>query len=333
MNQTIKYQILIVVGLVLTLLFLNYPAPDDRILIIQSYLITVSGVISAFVIAYLSAKLFNLKTDRDTRQVQIDKLGDRLTAFRQMMYFIMKSSDFWIRYSDIKSFKNKYPNFDYYRLRGVGDDELRKKFWFEEEEISHNTITLYLAMEVIYGKEDNAFLPWAYDRTATCRYTIDDLSKYHEPSNQIWYFLEGRYAKHGKGLFNNEGLSMLFQENFKELLARADLKHKGKDFNRHIIADLGTEFYEYVIPKMVELINQNTGIPKSLLKTFYSLLSIMLFGVIMPLVLQSILVSASLNSFLTLSFVGLTTLSLLYFLFEFYDLLKDELNTNRTDID
>ena len=184
-------------------------------------------------------------------------------------------------------------------------------------------------MEIIYDTEGKTLIPWAYERTAHHRYTIDDLSKYHEPSNQLWYYLDGRYAKHGKGLFNDEGLSVLYEENYKALLPIADIKHKGKDFHRLIIASLGTEFYEYVIPKMAELINQNSGVPKGLLKTFYSLLSIMLFGVILPLILQSMFVSKCLNSTLTLIFVNLTTLSLLYFLFEFYDLLKDELETNK----
>ncbi len=329
MNRFVKYGILILVGLVLTYFFWRFPAPDDRILNIQNYLITVGGIMSAFIIAYLSAKLFSLKTDRTNRQIQIDKLGERLTAFRQLMYFIMKSNDFWSRYSHIAKFKKEYPNFDYYHLRGDGEDELRQRFWLDEKEISQNTISLYTAMEAIYDSEDRSLVPWAYDKTAHCRYTIDDLSKYHEPSNQLWYYLDGRYAKHGKGLFNDEGLSVLFQENYKALLPIADIKQKGKDFHRLVIAALGTEFYEYVIPKMAELINQNSGIPKGLLKTFYSLLSIMFFGVILPLILQSVLVSKCLNSTLTLIFVNLTTLSLLYFLFEFYDLLKEEIETNK----
>ncbi|MDD7885200.1 hypothetical protein [Flavivirga sp. 57AJ16] len=111
MNKYIKYGILILVGLTLTFLFWKFPAPDDRILNIQNYLITVGGIMSAFIIAYLSAKLFNLKTDRNNRQLQVDKLGERLTAFRQLMYFIMNSHDFWNRYSDIAKFKKEYPNF------------------------------------------------------------------------------------------------------------------------------------------------------------------------------------------------------------------------------
>jgi hypothetical protein len=329
MKNIFKLIILLIVGLLLTFLFWKYPAPHDRILNIQNYLITVGGIISAFVIAYLSAKIFSLKTDRENRQVKIDKLSERLTAFRQLLYFVMKSNKFWVKYNDIAKFKKEYPGFDYDRLRGSGEDPLRQKFWLDEEHISQNTISLYSAMEAIYDSEDNVLIPWAYEKAVSVRYSIEDLSKYHEPCNQIWYYLDGRYGKHGSGLFNDEGLSVLFYENYKELVAIADIKHKGKDFHRLVLADLGTKFYEYIIPKMAELIAQNTGVPKGILKTFYSLLSIMLFGVIFPIILQSISVSNCLDTTLTLSFVNLTTLSLLYFLFEFYSLIYDEVHTNK----
>ena len=55
----------------------------------------------------------------------------------------------------------------------------------------------------------------------------------------------------------------------------------------------------------------------------------MLFGVLLPIILQSISVNKCIDTTLTLIFVNLTTLSLVYFLFEFYDLLKDEIDTNK----
>jgi hypothetical protein len=241
----------------------------------------------------------------------------------------MHSRDFWVRFNDIAKFKKEYPDFDYERLRGSDEDPLRYKFHLEQTEISQGTIALYTAMEAIYDNKEKYLVPWAYERTATERYDINDLSKYHEPCNQIWYYLDGRFAKHGKGLFNDEGLNIMDKENFQERLSIADIRHKGKDFHRLLLASLGSEFYEFVIPKMAELINQNTGVPKGLLKTFYSLLSIMLFGVLLPIILQSISVSNCINTTLTLIFVNLTTLSLVYFLFEFYDLLSEEINTNK----
>lgn len=328
MKQYIKFGIIGFVGFLLAYLFLNYPAPADRMLNIQNYLITVGGIFSAIVITYLSAKIFSVKTDRDNRQHEIDKLGERLTAFRQLLYFVMNSPVFWVKYGDIAKFKMKYPGINSERLRNPTKDEFCQKFWLEENDISNNTISLYTAMEAIYGESENGTIPWAYDKSITVKYTIDNLSKYYEPTNQIWYYLKGRYAKHGQGLFNDTGLTSLFIPYFRELLPKANIKHNGKDFHRELLADLGLEFYEFVIPRMAELINDNTGIPSGLLKTFYSLLLIVIFSVIVPIILQSLLISCSLNIYMTLIFVELTVLSLVYFLFEFYDLLYTELHPN-----
>lgn len=324
--------IIILISIFLTCLFICFPAPHERMLNIQNYLITVGGIISAIVIAYLSAKIFNVKTDRESRQKEINKLGERLTAFRKILFFVMNSNDFWVKYHDITTFKKKYPELTYERLRNNEEDELSQKFWLEENEISKSTISLYMAMEEIYEqKGDNHLIPYVYNKALSFKYSLEDLRRFHEPTNQIWYYLDGRFAKYGKGLFNDTGLYVLLQDNFREELPIADIKLKGKDFSRLLLAELGVEFYEYVIPKMAELIKENTGIPRGLLKTFYSLLAIMLFGVIFPIILQSINVPNSLDTFLTLCFVNLTVISLLYFLLEFYNLIYEELHPNADD--
>jgi hypothetical protein len=50
MKELWKNIVLVTAGILLLILFYNYPAPKDRILNIQNYLITVSGIISALVI-------------------------------------------------------------------------------------------------------------------------------------------------------------------------------------------------------------------------------------------------------------------------------------------
>lgn len=332
-KQYRKQIILAAIGILLATLFISIPAPADRMLNLQNYLITVGGIISAFVIAYLAAKIFNIKSDRESRQKEIDKLTDRLTAFRKILYYVMHSRDFWVRYEDIAKFKKTYPELTYGMLRDSETEAVPEEFWAVQK-ISRSTITLYLAMEEIYDeKRKGSFIPYAYDRMASFKYTLDDLAKFFDPTNQLWFYLDGRFAKYGKGLFNDEGLYQPLKENFREELPLADIKENGKDFHRLLLAKLGTEFYEYVIPKMWELIKHNSGIPITLLKTFYSLLAIMIFGVLFPIILQSIKVPNAIDVFLTLSFVLCTSLSLVYFLLEFYDLLHDELhpNANRSD--
>lgn len=316
-------------GILVGWLLLVFPAPADRVLNIQNYLITVGGIISAFVIAYLSSKIFNLRSERAVRQIEIDKYSDKLTHFRRLLHYVMKSRDFWNYYNDISKFKKKYQGLTYEKLHSGESDELVTKFWLEEKELSSSTIDLYCAMEVIsgsYQSESGISMTWHTDKSARFDYTLEELSEYFDPCNQIWYYLDGRYAKHGKGRFNDTGIWALYENEVSDLITRINSKYKGKDFHREILAEIATDFYEFNLPRLYDLTRQNVGVPKSLLKTFNSLFFIMTFGVLIPIILQSLTVSDSLNTTLTLILVWLTSLGLLNFMLDFYKFLSDEIH-------
>lgn len=313
--------LVVVVGGCLGLLFVSAPAPPDRMLNIQNYLITVGGIISAFVIAYLSTKVFDVRRERSAIKAKLDVLSDKLTLFRKLLFYVMKSRDFWVRYDDIAKFKKDFPNFDFQRMRTMGPDPERQRFW--DSELSHNTIDLYLAMEAITGELDRMeTIPWIHDPNASFNYSLDQLGSYFEPSNQIWYFLDGRYNKHGHGRFNDAGLGVWFEGDARDCISRIDESLKGQEFNRRILARIASDFHGKHFPQMYALIRENIGVPRILSASFRSLFVIMLFGVLLPIVLQSISVPDSVNVSLTLFFVWVTSLALLTFMLEFYRFLN-----------
>jgi hypothetical protein len=313
-------------GLILGSLFLSYPAPADRIINIQNYLITVGGIISAFVIAYLSAKIFNIRAEREARQRKIDKHSEKITDFRRLVYYIMKSREFWVRYDDIPKFRKKYPGLTYEMLHDQRVTHEYSTAVWNEEELSCNTIDLYCAMMAIYGDpedfKDNA---WPLDKFATFNYSIDDLRRFYDPSNQIWYYLSGRFAKHGQGRFNDTGVNVIWKPYVEQLLPKINPKYKGAEFHREILADIGSEIYE-LIPVVIRLIRHNTGVPQIVLKTFYSLIAIMTFGVVFPIAIQSMSISAKLNTAFTLSCVALTIIAMVVFMLDFLDFINDDVH-------
>jgi len=317
-------------AVVVAMLMLTHPAPHSRILNIQDYLITVAGIISAFVIAYLSSKIFNLRSERTNRQVEIDNLSNKLTNFRRLLFYVMRSSNFWIHYDDITQFKKQYPGLNYARLHNQTDnsDKLSTQFWLEEKHISHSTIDLYTAMEALYGDPNfTDGLPWATDKAIRFNYTVDELYNYYSPSNMIWYLLEGRFEKHGKGQFHDSNISPLFADDVTETLVRIDTKYKGKDFHREILAEIGAEFHELYLTQLIELTQYNTGVPKSLQATFNSLFVIMMSGVLLPIIIQSLDIPNSLDTILTLLCVWVTSLALVLFLWDFYSFLRQDIHT------
>ena len=331
MKDRISNILLGLFGLLVGVLLFLFPAPADRILNIQNYLITVGGIISAFVIAYLSSKIFNLRSERAARQIEIDKFSDKLTQFRRLLYYVMKSRDFWNYYDHIAKFKKQYNGLTYERLHRQSEekDELATKFWLNETELSSNTVDLFCAMESIAGSADpepGYMMTWHVDKAVRFDYSLDQLSQYFDPCNQIWYYLEGRYAKHGQGRFNDTGIWIIYKNDVSDLMARLNSKYKGQDFHRTILAEIATSFYEIDLPRLYELTRQNVGVPKSLLRTFNSLFFIMFFGVLLPIILQSLNVNDCINVTLSLIYVWLTSLGLLNFMFDFYKFINNEVH-------
>lgn len=316
--------VLVVVGIALALLFVLFPAPSDRILNIQNYLITVGGIMSAFVIAYLASKVFDVRRERSAIKAELDVLSEKLTLFRKLLFYVMKSRDFWVHYDDIAKFKSRFPSLTYARLHTMGDDPERQQFW-DSKDISSNTIELYLAMEEITGKlGDYGQIPWVYDQAAKFNYSRGHLAQCYEPSNQIWYLLEGRFAKHGYGRFNDTGIWVGFAAEARDCMARIDERMKGKDFHRELLASIASDFHDIHLPWMHVLISENIGVPSILQSSFRSLFVVMVFGVLLPIILQALSVSDTVNIVLTLFFVWVTALALLSFMQGFSRFLQED---------
>jgi len=315
--------LLAIVAIVMGAAFIAFPAPADRMLNIQNYLITVGGIMSAFVIAYLASKVFDVRRERSAIKAELDFLAEKLTLFRKLLFYVMKSRDFWVRYDDIAKFKGSFPTLTYERLHTMGDDPERQVFW--DSELSNNTIELYLAMEAITGKlGEHGQIPWVYDRAAKFNYSREQLAQGYEPCNQIWYLLEGRFAKHGYGRFNDTGIWIGFEGDARDCMARIDERLKGKDFHRERLASIASDFHELHLPRMHVLITENVGVPSILSTSFRSLFVVMIFGVLLPIVLQSMDVSDKVNIALTLSFVWVTSLALLSFMQGFSRFLGED---------
>lgn len=323
----VKYLILILTGAVLLYLFIRIPFKMDMLRTIQNNLITTSGILTGIVIAYLSAKQFQIRQNREELQRKLIKLSDKLTNFRKILYRVMKSHDFWVRYQDIQKFKKKYPKITFTDLHNQGEEknELVTQFWLDEKEISSTTADLYLAMEEITGPIEYADR-WAYDKLHSYNYKLDYLQRCYMPSNQIWYYLEGRYAKHTQGLINDTSIWILFKDDIREFASQIDSKYKDHDFDRHLLAQIGTDFHELYIPRLVELTRlTNKGLSGSMITLLVNLTVILTAGVLIPMIMQVLNIQLCIEKMLTFSMVFIVILGLANFMFDFYRMLDREI--------
>ncbi len=293
-----------------------------------------SGIISGITIAYLAAKLFNIKQERENRQKEINEISEKLTNFRRLLYYILSDHDYWIEYKGIKQFKQKYGDLNFDRLHLIEPDPVKRRYRDDESiEAGDTSVDLYLSMEAILGEMPSGFTNWVYDKTKRFNYSLGALYDYRMPSNQLWYYLEYKYHKHTDGLINDTHIGVLYKDHLPEAISAIDNKYRGREFNRFLLAEIGTDFHSYYLPKMIELTEQNLARPTVLQAIFRNLSIIFIVGVICPLILQCIdlYYYVEINSVVTLISVGVVILAFVNFLFDFYSMMHKEIDTRPSD--
>jgi hypothetical protein len=303
------------------------PFKGDKLTDIQGNLINVSGIISAIVLVFLTSKILDIVQKKRDNQRIIDEISIKLTDFRKILYCIMKSHDFWERLKDVRLFKAKYPGLTFSHLHSHINDKKEEvtKFWLEETELSSTTIDLYMAMEEITEPLEGAE-SWFYDYLHIYHYSVDYLERCVMPSNQIWYYLEGRYAKHTDGLIHDDKISVIYEKNVRDLVTKINPVYKSSDVDRVVIADIAAEFHEKHLPITLALTKENEkGIPVGILLQFITLTVILIAGVVIPLGMQTIDLEPRLAEALTFSLVGTVLFSLIDFLFDFFKLLNSQI--------
>ena len=326
-----KFLTLLTVATITFIFFYFHPAPSDRIINIQNYFITVSGIISGIIIAYLATKIFSIKQERENRQITIDQLSRKLTNFRRVLYFVLKSSNFWVEYQSLRKFKQEFNTLTFDQLHNQGEkknEAVERYYDYDKRKyISDTTADLYLAMEAIYGEVViETTSDWVYERNIYFDYTVESLNYMLWPSNQIWYYLDWRYHKHTEGQINDQGISQLYKDNLYESIAAIDIKFQNKDFDRKLLASVSTEFYTSYIPMLIELTNLNkASLPSSVTNLFWTLVIIFCLGAIFPLFIQCLNICDKLNIILTLSAVGVIVVAFVNLLFDFYKIMKQEM--------
>lgn len=250
----------------------------------------------------------------------------KLTTFRKLLCYVMNSYEFWVKRDDITKFEKQYIGVDFDELHNqVGQSKSSSRFWLDEEELSRTTIDLYLSMKAILDDSDRTPF-WVYDRTAKFNYSLDQIRKYYEPSGQIQYYLQGRYQKHTHGLINDKLMNRRDVHRIREQASSIDTKFRNQEVDRNLIADVANEFHEVYIPKLLDLTNLNQkGMSSGMKQMVISILMILLFGVVIPLIISITPYNITTGSLLVKLMVSTIVVLLLNFISEFILIMKSEL--------
>lgn len=323
---TTKILILIISILIVSLVYVKYPIKHENIDSLFSNIFKVSSIIVTLFIAYIITKVFRIRTEKEKRKEEIDKLSFKITEFRRLLYHVMKCRGFWGDFTDIEKLKRYYPEYLYNDLHNDNhNDEKISKFWSEEDRFSTTRADVYLAFKEIAGTDK--IEDWILNDNITFDYTTDDLAKYYYPSSVPWYYFSHKWHKHSKGLFDfNELAKDYHRDDMKRHISNIDEKFDGRELDRHLLADVGSEIHEKYIEKIYELTRINEGkLPKTVRTLIGVIVVIGVFGVILPLIGNFGDFPNNVDSIIAYISVTALVASLIWILLDFTSIIKEEI--------
>ncbi|PZU83530.1 MAG: hypothetical protein DI529_12525 [Chryseobacterium sp.] len=302
-------------------IFLNFASPYvfDKTIILSNLITTIS-VLIAIIITYLFSKLFSEKSIRVDRKKDIDELAKKLTYLRRIAFHLRGMNRFW----NFKDFNPKsvidykYKDLTWEQYRGLDDKDLNKrdyrKISYEIGEISGQA---YLALKGLQDDEsDYSFFGEFHPLT----YSLNDLAKYRDYSNSVWYFFENSDSEI-VNLAKENRRSLNFVD---ELYLKIFNKKIDKDNYNKSIKDTFSYFESEVFDKLIYLTSLNTNyFPKPLIYSFLNMLVylIILLLSIFILVLNIKEYSAFIYTILILSLFIANTFDLIVIMF--YSIKKE----------
>jgi hypothetical protein len=251
-----------------------------KVISLFNSLITVSGIITAIIIAYAANKIFEERSNRLKREIKIKDLFSKITSFRKIAYYISESDILWPHYDDIIKFKKEYKKMTYSNIHNQHDKTGQSlEFWNSEMPYNSSTIDFYLALKEIVG--DSAQVDWSFDPIYEDEYTFIEIEKLYHPSNQLWYYL---FHKHVRDIVIDKNIHPLFEEHFYKELKNIDEKYTTIDSIPTLCAEIGSDFESKYLPRVHTLMRKNVeSLPLHFKLLIDMLLLIIIFGIVLPL--------------------------------------------------
>ncbi|WP_140465226.1 hypothetical protein [Hymenobacter nivis] len=136
-------------------------------------------------------------------------------------------------------------------------------------------------------------------------YSVDKIRRWLNLNvgNQLWVAFEYKYNKSYPPI-KIDRLPLGAQKQILNLARRIDeKKYKKSSFDRHLLADLGTDIDSHYLPNLYTILADVTSpLPKSLMLTLHLLIVVIGIGVLAPMILISIDTSLSPTLFRTCVF-------------------------------
>lgn len=282
-------------------------------------IIAVSGLLAGLIIAYLTAKVLQVRQEKIAKLPELTEQTQRLHKVRSIIDKLIHS-DIWPE--GVRHFVDKdFSKLSYYQIEemgfvGVTPTEIAKKF--VEDKRYGGIPSLYLQLKsfvsqrrvfdyTLYTEFD---VPVFY-KTETIQRWID-----YTCGNGLWYYFEHKYSIYKDRLL----LDNIYAGDSKEILEKClqidKERYKDLEFGPELLAKLGTQLTEDILPSLLRIQRTtDSELPRIIKYLFFISGTLIVFGVGLPIInriyelsplldIISISITISISLYLLLSFYG-----------------------------
>lgn len=266
-----------------------------------------SSIIAGIVIAFLASKIIQIRQEKIALKPALWELTRKLHYFRKIIHEVFNNNDFWP--NDLPNYiRQNYPELSYYNVRDIIyvdrkiTEEARK--FIQDEKFGEIKKQTYLEMK-------SFLLPVRiFDETVYSEFDVElmyssrilDKWQEYDCGNMIWYLFENKYGLYeGQFDFNSFHIS---KQNEIELLSKKidNERYNDIEFGPALLGKLGSQVDLDIIPKLNRLQHAfEQGLPKILKFMYFILSSMLIFGVILPVMIKLF------NFPIIVSFIPITT--------------------------
>ena len=277
---------LLCVSLILLLYQKHNSTPEfgEQLSNLSTIFLSISGFLSALILAYLAAAVTGLNKNRSSMAGRLNTITQKMHDFRSIVELLMQSK-MWLPGLK-KNIDEEYDGLTFFEVKEFYKGKSKLAIEFLQENHNYNeTENLYLELKSLLmintGEKsviDDVRYPSIYDKAIVEKWLE------HKCGSGLWYYFGYKY-----GVFKDAlNLEAVFDRHQNKIMILANTidgnEFEDSSFNEVFLSKLGEYMSKEVMPKLYQL--QDTAgshLPNIMRYLYIIFLLLAMFGVLLPI--------------------------------------------------
>jgi len=259
------------------------PEFDQQLSSLTTIFLSISGFLSAFILAYLALAVIDLKKNRSAGAGSLNTITQKMHDFRSIVELLLHSK-MWL--PGLKEYiDEEFENLTFFEVKEFYKGKSKLAIEFLQE--THNygeTENLYLELKslLMSNTRDKKVID---DINYPTIYNKDIVEKWleHKCGSGLWYYFGFKYGVFKESL----NLDAVFERHQDKIMTLANTidsaAFEDSSFNEVFLSKLGEYMSKEVMPKLYQLQEtMGSKLPRVIRSLYIIFLILVLFGVLLP---------------------------------------------------